>query len=60
MHVAGNASVDPAPGGQRAHISCTEEAALEGKADGTRVCEVRSAGGAEVAAGSAACAASRS
>lgn len=56
MRAAGNAFVDPAPGGGSTHISCTGEAARGQKANGLRVCEVRSARPVEVGA----CGASRS
>lgn len=60
MHVASNAFVDPAPGEENTRISCTGEAVLGQKANGVRVCEVLSAGRAEVGAGSVSCVASRS
>lgn len=60
MHVASNAFVDPAPEEESTHISCTGEAVLEQKANGVQVCEVLSAGQAEVGAESVACVPSRS
>ena len=60
MHVASNAFVDPAPEEESTRISCTGEAVLEQKANGVRVCEVLSAGQAEVGAGTVACLASQS
>lgn len=60
MHVASNAFVDPAPEEESTRISCTGEAVLGQKANGVQVCEVLSAGQAEVGAGSVACVASRS
>lgn len=60
MHVACNAFVDPAPGEESTRISCTGEAVLGQKANGSQVCEFLSVGRAEVGAGSVACVASRS
>ena len=60
MHVAGNASVDPAPVEKGTRISCTGEVVLEQKANGVQVCEVLSVGQAEVGAGTVACLASQS
>lgn len=60
MHVASNAFVDPTPVAENTRISCIEEAVQGEKANGDQVCEVLSAGRAEVGAGSVACVASHS
>ena len=60
VHVASNAFVDPALEEESSRISCTGDVVLGQKANGVQVCEVLSAGQAEVGAGSVACVASRS